>query len=219
MMPYEAVLFDLDGTLLDTLDDLADAMNATLASLALPPHPREAYRYLVGDGIYTLAERVVPAERRDNATLAACVAGMRREYAARRGARTRPYDGIPELLNALTAQGLRLAVLSNKPDRDAQVVVPAQLPHWRFEVVLGQRDGVPIKPDPAGAVEVAARLALPPERIAYVGDTDTDMRTAVAAGMYAIGAAWGFRDADELWASGAQAVADGPAAVADAIRA
>ena len=218
-MLVAAVLFDLDGTLLDTLDDLADAMNATLAELGRPGWPREAYKRFVGDGIYTLARRVLPADAQDEATLAACVAGMRVQYAARHGAKTRPYDGIVELLGTLSAAGVRLAVFSNKPDADVQQVVPAQLPGVAFEVLLGQRDGVPVKPDPAGALEVAQRLGLAPADSAYVGDTDTDMRCAVAAGMYPIGAAWGFRDAAELWACGARAVADSPRHVVELLAA
>ena len=214
-MPFQAVLFDLDGTLLDTLVDLAEAMNTVLAGLELPVHPVANYRYYVGDGMRNLALRVLPADRLDLAD--EVIDLMWHEYHARRGATTQPYDGVPALLDALVARELRLAVLSNKPDDLAKLVVGEKLGRWPFAVVLGARDGVPVKPDPSAAREILAHLGLAPDQVLYVGDTATDMHTAAAAGMPAVGAVWGFRTADELQAAGARWLAEGPGDVLAAL--
>ncbi|NUQ01042.1 MAG: HAD family hydrolase, partial [Armatimonadetes bacterium] len=197
-MPYRAVLFDLDGTLLNTLADLADSMNTALRGLGHPPHPTDSYRYHVGDGMTNLALRVLPPDQRDAAEVARCVAAMRAEYALRWAAKTRPYDGVLELLDALAERGVARAVLSNKPDEFTQQVVAKLLGRERFDVVMGAQPGWPLKPDPAGALEVARRLGQPPGAVLYLGDTNTDMATAVAAGMHPVGARWGFRPAAEL---------------------
>lgn len=201
---YQAVLFDLDGTLLDTIDDLADSMNASLSAMALPPYPVDRYRVMVGDGMKMLAHRVLPEDRQDEASIARCMAGMRDAYEQRWQAKSRPYDGIPELLDALTDLELPGVVLSNKPHDFTEKVVATLLPNWRFACVLGARPGVPTKPDPTGALEIASQLGVAPERFLYLGDTNTDMLTAVAAGMYPVGVLWGFRSAEELTAAGAR---------------
>ncbi len=210
-----AVLFDLDGTLLDTLEDLADAMNAALATIGCPPHPVAAYRQFVGDGIHNAAARALPADRRDEPTVEAVVARMRVEYHQRQTAKTRPYPGIAELLDALTRRGMPRCVFSNKPDAATQQVVAALLGGWSFNPIRGARDDTPLKPAPDGALAVAAELGVPPREVVYLGDTDTDMRCAVAAGMIPLGAAWGFRDGDELLAAGAVAVVAAPLDVLD----
>jgi phosphoglycolate phosphatase len=209
-MNYAAVLFDLDGTLLDTLGDLADAMNAVLGRLGCPPHPPDAYRFFVGEGIYVTARRALPADRRGAAEVERAVALMGEEYERRWAARARPYPGIPELLDALAARGVQLAVLSNKPDVFSRRLVARFLGEERFAAVQGAREGVPVKPDPAAPRAIAAALGVAPERWLYLGDTGTDMMTAVAAGMYPVGAAWGFRPAAELLAHGARKIIDRP---------
>jgi phosphoglycolate phosphatase len=203
-MTFRAVLFDLDGTLLDTLEDLADSTNLALRRLGLPEHPAEAYKHFIGDGIDNLARRAVPEDRRDPATLAECVELTRENYAARWAEKTQPYEGIPDLLDALTMRGIPMAVFSNKPDDFARLCVERLLAGWHFEVVLGAGATLPKKPDPAGAEWIARHFQLAPAEIVYLGDTDTDMQTAVAAGMFPVGALWGFRDAEELLASGAR---------------
>jgi len=207
-MPFQAVLFDLDGTLLDTLEDLAASMNAVLARLGLPQHGVAAYKYYVGDGVAQLVRRTLPEQRRgEDALVTQCALQLRAEYSQRWRDKTRPYNGIPELLDALTgAKALKLAVLSNKPDEMTKLTVRELLPRWRFDAVRGERPGTPRKPDPAAALEVAAQLGLPPGAFLYLGDTNTDMQTALAAGMYPLGALWGFRPAEELAASGAKAL-------------
>jgi phosphoglycolate phosphatase len=209
-MTYRAILFDLDGTLLDTLEDLADSMNAVLAARGLPTHPLHAYRYFVGDGVESLIRRTLPEDRRDDALVAECIPAMRAEYTVRWNVKTRPYPEVPALLDALTERKLKLAVLSNKPDHFTKLTVETLLPRWRFDAVVGERPGVPRKPDPAAARELARSFALQPAEFLYVGDTNTDMQTALAAGMYPLGALWGFRTADELTASGAKALLASP---------
>jgi len=205
-MPFRAVLFDLDGTLLNTLDDLADAMNSVLAAQGLPVHPTDAYRYFVGDGARALAERVLPPDHDDPELVDVCLSKFRAAYAQNWDAKTRPYPGIPGLLDALTTAGIPMAVFSNKPHDDTVRCVVNLLPTWTFMAVFGLREGVPRKPDPAGALEIAAAAGMLPAEFAYLGDTATDMQTAVAAGMFPVGALWGFRTEQELLDNGAQMV-------------
>jgi phosphoglycolate phosphatase len=210
-MARTAICFDLDGTLLDTLDDLADSMNAVLAALGCPAHPLDAYRYFVGDGVENLVRRALPEAARGNEALVReAVPLMRGEYGKRWKAKTRLYDGIPELLDALVAGGVRMAILSNKPHPAVLDVAGHFLQRWRFDAVLGARLETPIKPDPGAALEVARQLGVAPSGFLYIGDTDTDMVTALRAGMYAVGALWGFRTEAELRASGAMALASHP---------
>lgn len=206
-MVHRAIVFDLDGTLLDTLEDLADSMNAVLEAAGHPTHPVAAYRHFVGDGVRTLVERAFP---RGTADPDAGVAAMLAEYSRRWRAKTRPYPGVGALLDGLTAQGLPFAILSNKPDEFTRLTTEALLGSWHFAEVWGVKDSVPPKPDPTGALAMAAALDVPPGEILYLGDTGTDMRTAVAAGMDPIGALWGFRDATELSATGARMLAERP---------
>jgi phosphoglycolate phosphatase len=203
---FDAVLFDLDGTLLDTLDDIADAANGVLSSHGYPTHEVDAFRLFVGEGARTLVYRVLPPEARDDATVDRMYAEFRREYALNWNAKTRPYDGIPEMLDGVVGRKLKIAVLSNKPDDFTRRCVVELLPRWRFDVVLGHHDGIPAKPDPAGALAVARDLGTPPERIAYLGDSSIDMKTAVASGMFPIGVLWGFRSREELEKNGALAL-------------
>ncbi len=210
-MSYSAVLFDLDGTLLDTLDDLGDSMNAVLQSLGFPSHPLSAYKKFVGDGVQNLVRRALPQDlRSDEGLLAETVPKMRAEYARRWKDKTHPYDGVPELLEGLAARGVKMAVLSNKPHPATVEVVGHFFAPGQFDAVVGARPGVPIKPDPGAALEVCRVLSLAPASFLYLGDTDTDMQTALAAGMFPVGAVWGFRTAEELRRTGARALAAHP---------
>ncbi len=212
--PYKAVLFDLDGTLLNTLDDLADTANRVLAAKGFPTHPSDAYRYFVGEGAAKLIARALPPEKRhDDHCVQACIQAFYENYELNWNVSTRPYKGIPEMLDALSAKNIKLAVLSNKPDNFTQKCVAEFLSKWKFEVVFGLREDVPRKPDPTGAFEVATLLNIPPSRFIYVGDTAIDMQTANAAGMFAVGVEWGFRPADELKAAGAQLIISHPSAI------
>jgi len=208
-----AAIFDLDGTLLDTIEDLADAMNHALAANGLPVRPNyNEHKHFVGDGVAMYVRRALPADRRDDPDLPARVtADYRAAYARGWANKTRPYDGVPEMLSKLRRRSIRLAVLSNKPQDTTEITVRAFLDADAFEVILGARDGVPLKPDPTAALDIAAHMGLGPAEFLYVGDTATDMRTALAAGMYAVGATWGFRDAEELRDAGARTLIDRPA--------
>ncbi len=203
-MSLHAVIFDLDGTLLDTLQDLADSMNQVLRAEGFPAHPPEAYRYFVGSGAAALVRRALPGTGQDEAALRRYLNAFLLEYEKRWNVKTAPYDGIGEMLDSLKAQGIPIAVLSNKPHAFTCRCVEELLPSWRFDAVLGQREGVPRKPDPAGVVEAARMLNVPPSEILYLGDSDIDMKTAVASGAFPVGALWGFRPAAELEQSGAR---------------
>ncbi|MCC8166356.1 MAG: HAD family hydrolase [Planctomycetes bacterium] len=211
-MPVRAAIFDLDGTLLDTLDDLADAMNAVLRRLGFPEHPVDSYRYFVGTGLVNLAKKAVPAGTPED--VAATVPGLLKEaYSANWSAKTRPYPGIPELLDELRRRGIPLAILSNKPDAFTQVMARHYFPDGTFAAVRGLTDDVPRKPDPAGALIIADHLGVRPDECLYLGDTDTDMATGLAAGMATIGVTWGFRPVAELVGAGAMKIINHPSEI------
>lgn len=212
-MPYKAILFDLDGTLLNTLDDLGDAANRVLAAKGFPTHTLDEYRYFIGDGTAMLITRALPEEQRSDDTIRACLEAFRQDYARNWKAKTRPYDGVTEMLEELAARGLKMAVLSNKSHEFTKRCVADLLPEWTFDVVLGQRGSVPLKPNPAGALEVAKRLNIPPPDFLYLGDSAVDMKTAIAAGMFPVGVLWGFRPVQELRENGAQALIERPSEV------
>jgi phosphoglycolate phosphatase len=212
-MKFEAVLFDLDGTLLDTIQDLTDSMNAVLSGLGFPSHTAESCMKFVGDGVEVFALRALPESRRDQSTVAECAAAMREEYRRRWARWTRPYDGIPELLDGFTRRNLRMAILSNKPDDITKAMVSEMLSTWHFNPVMGARPAVPKKPDPTLALEIVSRLDIPPEKFLYLGDTGTDMKTARSTGMFPVGALWGFRDVDELRDNGAEVLVEHPTQV------
>ena len=210
-MPFCSVIFDLDGTLLDTLEDLADAVNRTLAAHGFPTHSVDAYRYIIGDGSKKLIERALPPEHRDRETVAGCFEAYRHDYRQNWNVKTKLFEGIPEMLHRLTERRLKMAVLSNKPHEFTQQCVAELLAPWHFEPILGQRENVPLKPDPAGALEIVRQFNLPPSDFLYLGDSAVDMQTATAAGMFAVGACWGFRTATELRQSGAKKLIEKPA--------
>ena len=209
-MRFKAALFDMDGTLLDTLAGIADSMNAMLAGSGYPQHPLQAYKYFVGNGMEILVERAFPAAARTEQRIAQGVAAMRADYRTRWRRTTTVYQGIPDLLTALDRAGLKLAVLSNKSDDFTREMAQELLSAWPFEVVLGARPEVPKKPDPSTAIEIAERMQLAPRDFLYLGDTAVDMTTAIGAGMYPIGALWGFRGAAELLEAGARMLVPQP---------
>lgn len=210
MSRFQAAIFDLDGTLLDTLEDLADSGNAMLESCGFPTHPVDDYRIFVGDGVRVLMERILPEEARVEPVISECMMVYRDAYLKRWNAKTRPYDGIPELLDQITERGLKLAVLSNKPDDFTKKCIEKFVGDWPWQVIRGMREGVPKKPDPAGALAIVEQLGVAPEACVYLGDTNVDMRTAEAAGFHAVGVLWGFRERAELEAAGARTLIDRP---------
>jgi len=209
-MSFNAVIFDLDGTLLDTLEDLADSGNQVLARHDMPVHPVEKYRYFVGEGLQVLIERILPENQRTEAMIHQLAAEFKDVYSRNWQVKSRMYDGVEEMLTTLEKQSIRLAILSNKPHEFTRICVRQLLANHHFEQVFGARPGKPGKPDPAGALEIAGLLEIDPAEIVYLGDTATDMQTAVQAGMYPVGALWGFRTEDELVENGAVVVVSRP---------
>lgn len=205
-MTYKAAIFDLDGTLLDTLADIGNSMNGVLDRLGFPRHDLVTYRHLTGEGVVSLVTNSLPAEARDEATLRRAGEMLREEYYKNWAKTTKPYAGVPEMLDALNKRRVSLNVLSNKMDEFTKKAVARFLGRWPFDTVLGERPDFRRKPDPSAALLIAARLGLAVDEIIYLGDTSTDMATAVSAGMYPVGALWGFRDEAELRSSGARAV-------------
>jgi phosphoglycolate phosphatase len=205
------VLFDLDGTLLDTLQDLASSMNAVLNREGFPPHPVDSYRYFVGDGVSALVQRSLPPPHdSDPALVSRCEERMRAEYAGQWSLTTKPYTGIPELLSAVAAKDLVMCVLSNKPHEVTQLMVTHYFGARAFAVAAGLRPGVPRKPDPAPVLDIATTVGIAPDGFVYLGDTGTDMIAATKAGMWPVGALWGFRTREELIENGALTLIDYP---------
>jgi phosphoglycolate phosphatase len=215
MTTPQGMVFDLDGTLLNTLDDLADSVNFVLHEQGMPTHPVDAYRYFVGDGASVLMTRVLPEGVKNTGMHATCLSRFREVYATHWNVKTHPYDGILPALRSIAQRGIRMAVLSNKPHDATETCVRELLKGVHFDVVQGQVEGIARKTDPGGALAIARSLGIPPEKFWYLGDTATDMQTAVGAGMFAIGAAWGFRTKEELAGNGAQVIIDSPEELLD----
>lgn len=216
-MEYKAVLFDLDGTLIDTVDDIGDAANRVLSNRKFPTHSISTYRLFIGEGVRMLFTHALPEEDRNQDLINACLKEFIEDYRCNYNVKTKPYDGVPELLDTLKLRGLKLAILSNKPHPITKDCVAFFLSQWDFNVVLGQRDSIPRKPDPQGALEVARRLAILPSKFIYLGDTGIDMKTAVSAGMFPVGVLWGFRSLEELMENGARVVIHEPMQLMDII--
>lgn len=209
-MKYKAVIFDLDGTLLDSLADLADSMNTVLRKAGFPEHQLSAYRYFVGEGIWNMARKSLPEQSRDEKTVAAAYQAMMEEYSSHCTEKSRPYPGIPELLDALTAKDLKMAIFTNKAEELSREIAGRLLASWQFADFVGGRSDLPRKPNPRGARLICENLQLSPGEFLYLGDTGIDMQTASSAGMYAVGALWGFRTREELLENGAQTLIGHP---------
>ncbi|NPV83068.1 MAG: HAD family hydrolase [Candidatus Aminicenantes bacterium] len=208
-MKFKGVIFDLDGTLLDTIRDITHTLNLVLARRGFRQYSEDECKMMVGDGMEVLVKRAVPEIADDERAISDLVQEYRREYLSTYKQHSRPYDGILEVLARLKEAGLKLAVLSNK-SHEFTVRMTRELLPFEFDVILGARPGTPVKPDPAPLHQVLNELGLQPSEVVYVGDTSVDMETARAAGILAAGALWGFRDAEELLRSGARVLLKTP---------
>jgi phosphoglycolate phosphatase len=209
-MKYQAVIFDLDGTLLDTIEDLAASMNSALKSMGYPIHGIQRYKKLVGNGIENLAMQVLPRDVKNKELAQKCVSIFRTVYSDNWADKTRPYSGMPELLNNLKSNQLSMAVLSNKLHMFTVQMVQYFFGSNCFIEVRGETPEFPKKPDPGAALDIAKKLSFSPSQIIFVGDSGIDMQTAVSAGMFPVGALWGYRSAEELIDFGAKIIISSP---------
>ncbi len=209
-MSYKGAIFDLDGTLVNTLEDIADAANATLIKHCFDPHPIDSYRYFVGDGLKILIERIIPHSDRTMENIVKLMKSFKEFYNVGWDRKSQPYDGIKSMVRTLNNRGVKLAVFSNKPHHFTRLNIKKFFPQNEFVCVQGQVDHLPGKPDPAGAYLIAKRIGLRSEQIVFIGDTSIDILTGIRAGMRSIGVNWGFRDSEELENSGAALIAGDP---------
>lgn len=192
------VIFDLDGTLLNTIADLAAATNQALQHYGYPTHEVEAYRFFVGNGINKLFERALPETERTEENILKIRSRFVPYYDTHNADLSRPYPGIPELLRTLQQKGIKIAVASNKYQAATRKLIAHYFPEINFVEVLGQREGIPAKPDPCIVHDIIAKAGVKQEEALYVGDSNVDMQTAHNAGVTAVGVAWGFRPRTEL---------------------
>lgn len=210
-MAKRLVIFDLDGTLLDTIGDLSAACNHLLAQRGYPLHTDEEYRLMVGNGIDRLIERALPPDVRSPETAQVLRPEFIDYYRAHIDQHTRPYPGIPELLEKLEENGVKLAVASNKYHNGTIALIERFFSQRHFAAVFGQREGVPVKPDPAAVNGILSLTGVGVFDTLYVGDSGVDMQTARNAGIESAGVLWGFRPRAELVEAGARHIADSPA--------
>ena len=203
---FKAVIFDLDGTLLNTLDDLAASCNVVLAQKGYPTFEAEEYRGFVGNGAAVLMKRIHP-EGTAQAELDDSLSRFSEYYSAHKDVRTAPYPGIEALLKRLKAEGIRLCVLSNKPHDITTVIIKQYFGEDTFDIILGKSPDYPVKPDPTSCLKILAELGLDRNEVLYVGDSNVDMQTGRNAGLTKCGVCWGFRSEDELRAEGADYLA------------
>ncbi len=213
-----AVIFDLDGTLLDTLTDIADSANRVLAAHSLLPHAPDAYRWFVGDGSAVLMTRAIPKGRRTPELIQACLKGFIADYNHNWHLATQPYEGLVDLLDRLMALGIKMSVVTNKPHQFAGSMMDYYFRDYPFAPVLGQQQGIPKKPDPTQAVAAAEYMGVEPSSCLFIGDSAVDMETARRAGMHPVGAGWGFRPEKELLNAGASAVIHHPLELLDLMK-
>lgn len=209
-MNFQAVLFDLDGTLLDTLGDIGASMNRVLEQDGLSTLTPTFYQHAVGDGMEMLVRRCLRAQGAPEEEVPRLLERMQEVYSEHLLDSTTLYPGIADLLDRLTELSIRMCILSNKPDAMTRKLTEALLDHWPFNPVFGARPDVARKPDPTAAQDIARAYGLPPKAFLYLGDTNTDMETAKQAGMFAVGVLWGFRSREELRESGARALLRNP---------
>jgi phosphoglycolate phosphatase len=209
-MDYEAVIFDLDGTLVNTISDIANSMNRVLIKMGLPAHEIAEYYYFVGAGLKELCRRVLPKDLQYETKVLEYRELFNEDYNQNWHNETYPYPGIIELLEYLQQKNKTIAILSNKPDHFCKLFVQHFFPNINFAIVRGNLDSLPPKPHPAGGMYITESLNLDPKDVLFVGDSDIDMQTAANCGFIAMGAEWGFRSQEELLKAGAKHIFSSP---------
>ena len=204
-MKFKGIIFDLDGTLVDSLHDISDAMNKVLTALNYPTHTYDTYQYFIGSGLRNLVSKALPASNSSDDEIESCFECMVEEYTKICTLKTKPYDGIVELLENLTSQNIKMAVFSNKADELTKKIASEIFPN-HFDATVGLSTEALKKPNPFEALEIGKKWNLKPEEILFVGDSDIDMQTAVNANMFPVGVTWGYRTEEELKNSGAKLV-------------
>ena len=204
-MKFKGIIFDLDGTLVNSLEDISDAMNKVLQGLNFPTHTYDTYQYFIGSGLRNLVSKALPATNNSDKQIEICFECMINEYREICTLKTKPYDGIVELLENLTSQNIKMAVFSNKADELTKKIASEIFPN-HFDQAVGLSTEALKKPNPFEALEIGKKWNLKPEEILFVGDSDIDMQTAVNANMFPVGVTWGYRTEEELKNSGAKLV-------------
>lgn len=217
-MNIKALIFDLDGTLLDTITDIMNSCNQALTSLGLSPYGVEEYKVFVGDGVDRLIERVLSHQNANPELFIETKTRYLSNYQLEQHHYTKIYDGIPELLQYATESGIKCSVLSNKPHADTEQVIHYYFPENPFALVYGKKQGFLPKPDPSLLMELMTHLNVPKAEILYIGDTLTDMITAKNAGLKSIGVLWGFRDLKELKQGSPYQIVHSPSDIIDILR-
>jgi len=208
-MKFKAVLFDLDGTLVNSLIDIADSINKVLQERNFPTHSYEIINDFIGSGLRNLVTKALPETHKDEATIESTFQAMMATYRENCTNKTSAYDGIMELLYQLKSRNIKLAVLSNKADELTKKIGQSLFPDY-FEIVMGLKNETTKKPNPSVAIQISTDLGCLPEEVLYVGDSGIDMQTAKNANMYALGVLWGYRPKEELLAEGAQSIINHP---------
>lgn len=204
------IVFDLDGTLLNSLEDLADSANNVLEQHGFPTHPVDAYRYFVGDGVRKLIERILPMEERTDARIEQCRQEFVAYYKVHMEDKTSVYKGITELLTELKKRRLKVAVATNKVHIAVKPLMEKYFPGIQFDSMIGQREGVPVKPAPQIMYDILKETGCEPSETLHVGDTATDMQLAHNAGITPVGVLWGYRPLEELQEAGARYIIEHP---------
>jgi phosphoglycolate phosphatase len=208
-MKFKGIIFDLDGTLVNSLEDISDAMNSVLQDLNYPTHTYDDYQYFIGSGLRNLVTKALPASNNNDEQIETCFESMVKGYRETCTLKTKPYAGIIELLDNLVSRNIKLAVFSNKADELTKKITAEIFPNY-FDAAVGLSLESLKKPNPFEAVAISEKWELKPEEIIFIGDSDIDMQTAVNANMLAVGVSWGYRTEEELKASGSKLVIHNP---------
>lgn len=212
------VIFDLDGTLLNTIDDLGEAANYALETVGFPTHAIASYPYFVGNGVTKLLERVLPEDARNDTNVSTLRKYFMEYYEVHNADNTKPYPGINELLSSLQEEGIKLAVASNKYDSAVKKLITHYFPEIEWAAIEGQKEGVPVKPDPSIVFEILSKCPTPKSDVLYIGDSGVDIETARRACVTSCGVTWGFRPITELIANHAEHIVNQPHEIIDIIQ-